>query len=592
MRFGIVTLALMASVSPALAAPLVGGSLTGAFVSAEGRVSADGLEGEWRELGDLRTGAFAIHSDLGAYQTADIYDGRTRWEVDPSGGHHPLNSPFAQQAATTEAWLARFVLSGGDRREATWSSPTFAVDGALHYRIFNAVPKGGQPVQLWFDAADDRLVKATRQGWFFTLTTTYADYRDVDGTGLPFTIVNSAVGRVESIKVKAYNLTSSAPPNTFAQPAQPEDATVPSSGTTVPMLVYPQLTVRASVNGQPMDFLFDTGGHSILTPDAAKSLNLLAVGGQQTGGSGTGTLLQQDTRVNELRIGDAVLRDQHFFVLPLSYSDVEQGAKPPLAGLLGLEVAERFVVRLDYRSGTFSLLPRTSTPICRSGWRPIRFTYDMPTVDARLDGRPAAFTVDTGNNGGLLLYQHWLQESGAGSQYDRGVKTLAYGAGGASVNWISYATSFSIGEPSIPKPMVRTTNDKGGVALSVAEAGNLGTSLLANYTITLDYARSRGCFDYVPGYTPLPFNRAGLRAIKEDPKSILITLVNDGGPAQQAGLRKDDRIIAVDGVPASQMGEGDLTVALTRPPGSRVTLRFERGGVESVTTLTTREMLK
>ena len=445
---------------------------------------------------------------------------------------------------------------------------------------------------LWFDAAADRLVKATRQGWFFTLSTTYSDYRDVDGRWLPFTMVSSAAGRTESVEVATYDFAAKAPENAFARPDQPADATVPASGTTVPMIVFPQLTVRASVNGRAMDFLFDTGGHSILTPDAAKVLNLKAVGGQQTGGSGTGTLLQQDTQVEELRIGDAFLRDQHFVVLPLSYSDVEQGAKPPLAGFLGLEVAERFVIRLDYRSGTFTLLPRAASPVCRSGWRPIRFTYDMPSVYARLDGRAASFTVDTGNNGGLLLYRHWLQAHGAEGRYDHGIKTLTYGAGGASINWISYAKSFSIGEPAILRPMVRTTNDKGGVALSVAEAGNLGTYLLANYAITLDYGRSRGCFDYVPGYEPLPFNRAGLRAIKEDPNSFLITLVNDNGPAQQAGLRKDDRIIAVDGLPASQLGEGDLTQALTRAPGSRVALRFERAGSVDETVLTTREMLQ
>ncbi len=286
------------------------------------------------------------------------------------------------------------------------------------------------------------------------------------------------------------------------------------------------------------------------------------------------------------------MRDQHFAVLSMPYSDVEQGAKPPLAGLLGLEVAERFIVRLDYRAGTLSLLPLTAMPACRSGWRPIRFTYDMPAVDAVLDGRPASFTVDTGNNGGLLLYRYWMQAHGVAPQYDHGIQTLSYGAGGASSNWISYGKSFRIGKAGIDHPMIRTTDDKGGVALSQSEAGNLGTNLLANYKIIFDYGRSRGCFDYVPGYQPLPFNRAGLRAIKEDPGSFLVTLVNAGGPADQAGLRKDDRIVAVDGVPAIRLGEGDLAVVLTRPPGSSISLQYQRAGQAREAIFTTREMLK
>lgn len=560
------------------------------FITAVGQISTGGLQGTWSEAGDLAIGRFAIHADLGAYQTSDIYDGHTRWRVDPSGASHPLNSESAQKCAVTEAWLARFLWTG-QRLLPSQSQLELETAQGRRYRTVTITPEGGEPVKLWFDESNGRLVKATRWLWFFEYGTAYEDYRDVGGLSLPFVIVNSAAGMTETIKIDKYSFSEEIPSGSFGRPVQPSDAFVPSSGTVVPVIIFPQLTLSASVNGHPMDFLFDTGGHSVLTPEAAKSLGLTATGNQQSGGSGAGTLLQQDTRVHELRIGQAVLRDQHFFVLSLPYSDVEQGAKPPLAGLLGLEVAERFIVRIDYRAGTLSLLPRTAIPACRSGWRPIAFTYDMPSVEAQLDRQTASFTVDTGNNGGLLLYQYWMQAHGLEGRYDRGARSLSYGAGGASNNWVSYGKTFSIGEPVIARPMVRTTDDRGGVAMSRSEAGNLGTNLLANYTITLDYGRSRGCFDYVPGYKALPFNRAGLRAIKDIPESFLVTLVNANGPADQAGLRKDDRIIAVDGVPASHLGEADLALALTRPPGSQVSLRYKRAGQALHTVVTTREML-
>ena len=561
------------------------------YLNATGQISAGGLQGDWSEVGDLALGRFATRVDLGVYRTADIYDGHTRWRVDPSGGNHALNSESARKGAVTEAWLARFIWTGQDLPPSQ-SEPGFEMAGGRRYRTVTFTPEDGEPVKLWFEESSGRLVKATRWLWFFEYDTTYDDYRDTQGVYLPFVIVNSAAGMVENIKVDKYSFSAQVPEDRFARPAQPADAVVPASGTVLPVAIFPQLTLRASVNGHPMDFLFDSGGHSVLTVEAAKLLGLTATGSQQSGGSGAGTVLQQDTRVGELRIGKAVLRDQHFFVLSLPYSDVEQGARPPLAGLLGLEVAERFIVRVEYHAGTLSLLPRAATPACRSGWRPIYFTYDMPSVDAQLDGRSATFTVDTGNNGGLLLYRYWLQKQGIVGRYDQGQQSLSYGAGGASNNWVSYGKTFSIGKPVIARPMIRTTDDKGGVALSESEAGNLGTNLLANYTITLDYGRSRGCFDYVPGYVPLPFNRGGLRAIKDNTNSFLVTMITAGGPADQAGLRKDDRIIAVDGVPASRLGEGDLTLAFTRHPGSRVSLRYERAGLPRKTVVTTREMLK
>ena len=255
------------------------------FVTATGQISTGGLQGEWLEVGDLAIGRFAIHADLGAYRTADIYDGHTRWRVDPSGGNHPLNSDAALQGAITEAWLARFMWTG-QHLPLSQSQPQSEIADSRPYRTATVTPKGGKPVKLWFDPKSGRLIKATRWLWFFEYSTTYDDYRDVQGLYLPFVIVNSAAGMVESIKVEKYSFAEEAPSDSFARPAQPADSVVPASGTTVPVAIFPQLTVRASVNGRPMDFLFDTGGHSVLTPDAAKLLGLVATGSQQSSGSG------------------------------------------------------------------------------------------------------------------------------------------------------------------------------------------------------------------------------------------------------------------------------------------------------------------
>jgi hypothetical protein len=243
------------------AAPASTVATSSGFVTATGQISADGLQGEWLEVGDLAIGRFAIHADLGAYRTADIYDGRTRWRVDPSGGNHPLNSESALQGAITEAWLARFMWTG-QHLPLSQSEPQSEIAENRRYRTVTVTPKGGEPVKLWFDERSGRLVKATRWLWFFEYSTTYDDYRDVQGLYLPFVIVNTAAGMIERIKIEKYSFSEEAPGDSFAHPDQPADSVVPESGTTVPVAVFPQLTVRASVNGRAMDFLFDTGGHS------------------------------------------------------------------------------------------------------------------------------------------------------------------------------------------------------------------------------------------------------------------------------------------------------------------------------------------
>jgi hypothetical protein len=563
---------------------------TGTLV-ATGSIRMGGLEGEWRMAVDLANGRFDTSADLGAYRIADIYDGHTRWRVEPSGGHHSLDSDFARAMTRSDAWLARFGWLQGGYGGAVFSATVNRDQGGTTYLVRTATPRGGRPVVLWFDAVTGDVTKTERRGWFATVTTRYSDYRVAMGQRLPFAIAVADADGEQTIKIARYAIESG--PVRFAPPSQPDDASIPADGTTVPAAIFPQLVIEASINrSEPMGFVFDTGGHSILTPAAAHALGLKVAGESQTGGSGAGTITQRDTAVKMLQIGDAVLHNQHFFVLSLGYSSVEQGAKPPLVGLLGLEILERFIVRVNYRAATLTLLPHDKPVDCRGSWQRVRFTDDMPTVDAALDGIPGAFTIDTGNNGALQLYDHWERQHGMARQFRQGVETLTYGAGGASHSWVSYGRSFRIGGVTIPRPMIRTSDDRGGVALSITEAGNLGTALLANYTLTFDYARSRVCFDYVPGYVPVPFNRAGLRAIKTDQEFFTISLVNVGSPAALAGLKKDDHIVVVDGQSARVLGGGDLTRIFTQPAGTRVVIDYVRDGEMHRSDVVLREMLR
>src|SRR5262249_58007548 len=130
------------------------------------------------------------------------------------------------------------------------------------------------------------------------------------------------------------------------------------------LAVEGMITITATLNGKRYDFIVDTGGHDILTPDVARALGLEPVGAGASGGSGEGTLAQQDVRVASMQIGGATLRDQHFYVIPLQYDTVERGTKPPLAGILGLELFERLAIRIDYGARTMTL--RTFAPAPRA----------------------------------------------------------------------------------------------------------------------------------------------------------------------------------------------------------------------------------
>jgi C-terminal processing protease CtpA/Prc len=55
-----------------------------------------------------------------------------------------------------------------------------------------------------------------------------------------------------------------------------------------------------------------------------------------------------------------------------------------------------------------------------------------------------------------------------------------------------------------------------------------------------------------------------------------LIFVNDGGPAAQTGLRKNDELISVDGRNGRELSGSELTRTFIQPPETRV--RYAREG--------------
>jgi C-terminal processing protease CtpA/Prc len=101
--------------------------------------------------------------------------------------------------------------------------------------------------------------------------------------------------------------------------------------------------------------------------------------------------------------------------------------------------------------------------------------------------------------------------------------------------------------------------------------------MLAHFALDIDYGHGVIWFEPQPGYGEPPFNRAGLRAIKQGPEAFDVVLVSPDSPATAAGLTQGDRILAVDGKPAPELSGSDLRAKLLQPVGTAVRLEVQRG---------------
>ena len=133
--------------------------------------------------------------------------------------------------------------------------------------------------------------------------------------------------------------------------------------------------------------------------------------------------------------------------------------------------------------------------------------------------------------------------------------------------------------------------DQKGSFSSRTESGNVGNEILAHFTVDFDYLHGQLWFEPVPGYVPRPLAAAGVSAYKERADAFKVAAVSPGTPAAEAGIQVDDEIVAVDGIPSTQMSGWDFRRAVRRSPGTKLTLSILRDGHPQTTVLTLRELL-
>jgi hypothetical protein len=443
------------------------------------------------------------------------------------------------------------------------------------------------PAVLAVDARSGLLDSVTIRTPISTDVTTYADYRQIAGLALPFSIASGTLFEPEDgkkIDVTRYVISPRAANADFAKPAVADNARMlaGASSTTVRIaLEGRQLLVWVSIDGHaPLPFILDTGGHAILDTVAARILGLRGVGAGVSGGAGSGTIGLQYARVASARIGDAELRDQPFLVIPYPYSFYERGKRVPLAGILGLEWFERYAIRVDYAGNALTLTPLAHFRYRGNGAAvAFRFQEDMPLARATADGRSGNFGVDTGNAGLLILYGDFLRRTGLLAKYAQGYAIHGQGTGGGNSGRQATLSRFTIGGRAIENLDADFTQMKTGSFSSWTEAGDLGLTVLARFTPTFDYANQRLYLDESPRPYTVRRNRSGIAFTKNELGTIAVVAVRPNSAGAEAGVVAGDAILSVNGKSASELSSADFLNIVTAPAGTalRLTLRHATG---------------
>jgi hypothetical protein len=546
-----------------------------------GKTEGEGFKGTFTQTLDTHTGRYMIAGDYGMYNVADGFDGSFALSQDWSGASHYLNSRAAQSIAATRAWL----------RRRGWCEPKTAQTEAMGLpdnkegnaveNVWRVTPRNGIDAILRFHRDTGLLRSSEIHRQFNVSIQHYDDWKDIGGGVLfPFTQRNGDADddATELTQVTAAQFDSRQAASVFAKPAQPRDYGIldGAKSATVPYEDGGRGRIYVSVlidDEGPFPFEVDTGAHLTLTPETAAKMHLVPVGNIANSGQGPGIDHSGLVRTREIRIGSAVIRNQLANVLAISKIGNDRGARPPRAGILGLELFERFAVQLDRTAKTLTLTPLEKFHGVTGGEMiPIRFTDDSPEAVGTFNGVSGDFMLDTGDAAPAIIYGYWAQEHGLSQRLNQGVQWTGVGVGGEFPVRLSRG-DFILGPLSLPREVVIYTGvgEHGGSSTRLL-AGIIGESSLYRFNMTYDYGHQVVWIDPEPKVPERAYNRAGLELKRDVAGMFEITIVAPNSAGASAGLKTGDRISSINSQPVSQLSPSDALVIFSGPIGSNVDL--------------------
>jgi hypothetical protein len=553
-----------------------------------GALATAGVVGKTESWSDARACRFVDRYELGPMKGAEGFDGRRAWSQDSSGQARVEEGGDTRTGSANEAFRRCLGLWYPARWKATFARAGERTEGSRRFEVVTVTPEGGRPFDVWVDLTTYRIDREVEKTALDTRTIFYSDYRTVEGLAVPFSVRQSN-GNAKYDQVTTLRSISFAEPvdaARFELPAPPPPDYAlrgNATSTSVPFeLVNNHIYVDVKLNGRgPYRLLCDTGGMNVVTKELARELGLEAQGALEGRGAGEGSQDLALTKVRSLELGDLRLDDQVFIVFDLaSFSDVEG---VPEQGLVGYEIFKRFVVSIDYAHRVLRLTVPSAFAYRGTGAVvPFKFNEHIPQVQGTLDGIPGAFDLDTGARDTLTVLAPFAEKHELARRYGTSIEAVTgWGVGGPSRGKVARAGVLTLGPVRVEGPVVDLSLQKKGSFVDPYVAGNVGGGLLKRFTVTFDYTRQQVIFEPNELATKRDvYDRAGLW-LNRDPRGFVVLDVVARGPAAEAGLAVGDRVTAVDGKPARDVGLPALRERLRGEPGTRVKLDLEGPGGEA-----------
>ena len=569
------------------------------------KILAFGFEGTFASW-NARPARRYSRTELGPFKLSEGVNGTTAWRTDPTTGVVRALADHDLDQALASAWFEGERWAEPGEGGASVSVAGNEKDSLGTYTVLAVTPPdlsgGGRPVttrQLWFDDKTGLLSVMRSKDDQREVFTRLSDWRLAAGRKRAF-VNESGVAGMPANRVKAVVDTLLANIGVEGLPFSPPEAVASGGPAPVTWLATAgtaklpfdyrarHVWLKASVNGgPPEDFLFDTGASvTVIDSGWAATHGLKTQGRMQAAGAGAAGGASFAT-LGSLRVASAANDGVELKDVKVAVLDVNPSFEPlfwrSLAGVIGYDVISRFVVTVDYDDSLLVLHdPATWTYAGPEKPLPMVMNGTVPALEGSFDDADRGlFRLDVGSSSTVDVHAPFAKKTGIVNRMGKTTTFDGVGFGGSFSSEVGRLRSMNLGPYEWDDPVVVVSHATEGAFASEEFAGNIGNRILERFRVTFDYERRQVYLEPGRRYADRDrLTRAGVlltrRAGRVGVESVLAN-----SPAEHAGLRTGDQVLAVDGRDIAQWDLPELSALFDEgEPGRKVPLRVLRGGQE------------
>ena len=336
--------------------------------------------------------------------------------------------------------------------------------------------------------------------------------------------------------------------------AQEKTVALPATKTlaTVPFALAAENVVLVSGtlvgHTDTLTFILDTGSSGISLDSATANRLKLTPEISDTNIRGIAGVHKARFLYNQqLALNGFVLDSLNFHINDYEFLSYVYGAR--IDGVIGYSLFSRYIVILDYDNKEIQICSQGAIRYPRGGYLLKPAIHRLPVQTARLrDNRSITtrFLYDIGAGPALVLSQDFDRDSAAISVSKTRFPVHAHGVGGSLEMEMTTARHLRLGPYRFRHVPTMIFNDQYNVTAYPYLGGIIGNQILKRFNTIFNYAKGEIYLEPNDQYHE-PFERAysGMELYYINGTIIVGSIVR-GSPAETAGLKPDDVVIAVN----------------------------------------------